>query len=189
MFPLAALGMGMSLLGGIMNIGSSREMAESQMREAMLQRQIQEQNHKSMMLEARRKSLEILRTQQRAQSIALQSATNQGAAFGSGLQGGYGQISGQTATNLAGVNQNLQIGENVYQLNDQISREKIHQAQLGGQMAMNQGIMSLGGSVMNTAGPLGNMMKGWGSTNNSWGNSNPYDWGMSNYMGGMYGGR
>lgn len=183
MFPISAIlgGAGMigSIVGGIGAMSTSAEMSNSAMREAALQQQIQEQNHKSMVLEARRKSTEILRTQQRANAMALQSATNQGAQFGSGLQGGLAQVSGQTATNLAGVNQNMQIGEAIYGLNNKISAEKMLQAQLGGQMSMYQGISSLGGSVMKSSGAIGDMMQGWGSgnSNSSYGwIPRPMDW-------------
>ena len=171
---LGGIGLVGSIVGGIGALGISAEMSNSAMREAMLQKQIQEQNHKSMMLEARRKSTEMIRTQQRANAMALQSATNQGAAAGSGLQGGYGQIAGQTATNLAGVNQNLQIGEAIYGLNNQISNEKMLQASLGGRMNMYSGISSLGGSLMRSSGTIGNILSGWGGT--SGGNSGGYDW-------------
>jgi len=40
---------------------------------------------------------------QRARSLALSTATNQGAQFGTGLQGGYGQISGESGTNMLGI--------------------------------------------------------------------------------------
>ena len=157
---LGGIGLVGSIIGGIGSLGISAEMSNSAMREAMLQKQIQEQNHKSMMLEARRKSTEMIRTQQRANAMALQSATNQGAAAGSGLQGGYGQIAGQTATNLAGVNQNLQIGEAIYGLNNQISNEKMLQASLGGRMNMYSGISSLGGSLMRSSETIGNILSG-----------------------------
>lgn len=170
---LGGIGLVGSIIGGIGSLGISAEMSNSAMREAMLQKQIQEQNHKSMMLEARRKSTEIIRTQQRANAMALHSATNQGAAAGSGLQGGYGQIAGQTATNLAGVNQNLQIGEAIYGLNNQISNEKMLQASLGGRMNMYSGISSLGGSLMRSSGTIGNILSGWGGTS---GGSGGYDW-------------
>jgi len=69
------------------------------------------QRRVAMELDARRRNLEIVRNQQRGRSMALAAATAQGARRGSGLQGGYAQISGQTGVNMLGVNQNLQIGE------------------------------------------------------------------------------
>lgn len=153
---------------------SSSAISAEQMRIAALERQAEEQRHKAMVLQARRQSTEIMRNQQRANAMALNAATNQGAQLGTGLQGGYGQISGQTATNLAGVNQNLEIGNNTFEINKQISNSKMHLAQLGGEDNMWQGIGNLGGSVMKIAGPLGNMTSGWG--NSSAGGGGDYNW-------------
>lgn len=169
MMGIGALG---SIIGGIGGMMSSSAISAEQMRIAALERQAEEQRHKAMVLQARRQSTEIMRNQQRANAMALNAATNQGAQLGTGLQGGYGQISGQTATNLAGVNQNLEIGNNMFEINKQISNSKMQIAQLGGEAAMWQGVSSLGGSVMKMAGPLGNMMQGWGGS----GGGNSYDW-------------
>lgn len=178
-----------SIIGGIGGMMSSSAISEQQMKIAGLEKQAEEQRHKAMVLQARRQATEISRNQQRANAMALQAATSQGASQGSGLQGGYGQIAGQTATNMAGVNQNYQIGENMFGINNQISNAKMQIAQLGGEAAMWQGISSLGGSVMKIAGPLGNMMQGWGGSGAS-SMGNIYDYGMSNYIGGSYvGGR
>ncbi len=175
MFPaLMGLGAVGSIIGGIGGMMSSSAISEQQMKIAGLEKQAEEQRHKAMVLQARRQATEISRNQQRANAMALQAATSQGASQGSGLQGGYGQIAGQTATNMAGVNQNYQIGENMFGINNQISNAKMQIAQLGGEAAMWQGISSLGGSVMKIAGPLGNMMQGWGG--NGGGGGNSYDW-------------
>jgi len=76
----------------------------------------------AMESDARRKQLEFIRQQQRARSLGL---TKQGAQFGSGLQGGYGQISGATGTNLTGLSQNLQIGEGIFDFNAGITNQRI----------------------------------------------------------------
>jgi len=171
MMGIGALG---SIIGGIGGRMSSSAISAEQMRIAALERQAEEQRHKAMVLQARRQSTEIVRNQQRANAMALNAATNQGAQLGTGLQGGYGQISGQTATNLAGVNQNLEIGNNTFEINKQISNSKMHLAQLGGEANMWQGIGNLGGSVMKIAGPLGNMTSGRG--NSGAGGGGDYNW-------------
>lgn len=153
---------------------TSSAISEQQMKIAALEKQAEEQRHKAMVLQARRQATEITRNQQRANSMALQSATNQGAQFGSGLQGGLAQISGQTGANMNGVNQNFQIGEKMFDINGQISNAKMQIAQLGGEAAMWQGVGNLGGSVMKIAGPVSNMLQGWGG--NGGGGGNSYDW-------------
>src|SRR5690349_12770116 len=84
-----------------------------------LEQQTEAQRFAAMELDARRQSLEAIRQGQRARALGLTAATQQGAGFGSGLQGGYGQISGQTNQNLLGVGQNLEIGRNIFGINSQ----------------------------------------------------------------------
>lgn len=106
------------------------------------ERQVEGQRQQAMELDARRRSLEVLRNQQRARAVALTNANAQGAARGSGLQGGYGQIAGQSGVNLLGISQNLQIGQNIFGLNNQITDQKQAYADLqynyGVQQAVNQ---------------------------------------------------
>lgn len=79
----------------------------------------------AMELDARRKGTEVIRNQQRARALALASATAQGAGRGSGLQGGYGQISGQSNVNALGIQQNLDIGRGIFAQNSNISQARI----------------------------------------------------------------
>jgi hypothetical protein len=85
------------------------------------QREIEATKRQAMEVDARRQQLEIIRNQQRGRALGLTTATSQGAGKGSGLQGGYGQISGQTGVNLLGVQQNLQAGRDIFDSNSSIS--------------------------------------------------------------------
>jgi hypothetical protein len=85
------------------------------------QRAIEATKRQAMEVDARRQQLEIVRGQQRARSLGLTNATSQGASKGSGLQGGYGQIAGQTGVNLLGVQQGLESGRNIFNANAAIS--------------------------------------------------------------------
>jgi len=85
------------------------------------QRDIEATKRQAMEVDARRQQLEIIRNQQRGRALGLTTATSQGASKGSGLQGGYGQISGQTGVNLLGVQQNLQAGRAIFDANSNIS--------------------------------------------------------------------
>lgn len=88
------------------------------------------QRRQAMEIDARRNQLEIIRNQQRGRALALTAATAQGASRGSGLQGGYGQISGQTGVNLLGIQQNLQVGRNIFDNNAAISAQRLGMADL-----------------------------------------------------------
>ena len=85
------------------------------------QREIEATKRQAMEVDARRQQLEIIRSQQRGRALGLTTATAQGAGKGSGLQGGYGQVSGQAGVNLLGVQQNLQAGRNIFDSNSSIS--------------------------------------------------------------------
>lgn len=85
------------------------------------------------------------------------AAVNQGAQFGSGIQGGQAQATDQGLFNSAGINQNLEIGRNIFGLNDQISGQKSLMSQSQSAQATDQGIASLGGAVVKNAGMIGNI--------------------------------
>jgi len=91
------------------------------------QQDIQTQQFNAMNLDAQRKQLEVVRQAQRARSLALATATAQGANKGgtSALGGAYGQVAGQTNTNLQGIAQNLQIGKNIFGLNAGITNQRV----------------------------------------------------------------
>lgn len=102
------------------------------------QQEIEAQKAKAMEIDARRQQTEIIRNQQRGRALALTNATAQGAARGSGLQGGYGQIAGVSGFNMLGVQQNLQIGRDIYSENQNISNSRIQQADLEHMYALQQ---------------------------------------------------
>lgn len=98
------------------------------------QQDIEVQKQKAMELDARRQQLEVIRNQQRGRALSLTTGVAQG---GSGFVGGssarggaQGQISGQTGVNLLGIQQNLQIGRDIFGLNEGISNNRIAQADL-----------------------------------------------------------
>lgn len=136
---------------------SGKAQSQAQMNIAGLEMQADKQRRIGMELGARRQSMEVLRNNQRARSLALNNATGQGAQFGSGLQGGYGQISGQSGVNLLGINQNLQLGENMFDINSQISQQKMNYAAVGGSLATSQAIGSFGKSIGGASGAANNL--------------------------------
>lgn len=158
------VGLGMSIFGGASSASDAKHAAEIQSNIAGLEGGLEDQRHTAMELSAKRQSVEILRANQRARATAINNATQQGAQFGSGLQGGLAQVQDQGIFNLAGVNQNLEIGEAMFGINKQITGQKQQLAQVQGQMATDQGIASLGGSLMK-AGPTIGSLGGTAYTN------------------------
>lgn len=137
--------------------------AQSSGQIAQLEKQQNAQREQQMILTAGRQQMQTIRNTQLARSMALNSSTAQGAQFGSGLQGGYGQISGDSNTSLLGVNQNLEIGKNMFGLDALISDQKILQAQYAGQQATYQGQLAAingGKAVSDAVGSFGTSLGG-----------------------------
>lgn len=102
------------------------------------QQNIEAQKRQAMEVDARRQQLEIIRNQQRGRALALTNANAQGARLGSGLQGGYGQIAGQSGVNILGVQQALQTGRNVFDANANITGLNLQMGDLQNQYNIQQ---------------------------------------------------
>lgn len=177
-------GLAFQVFGGAKSMGANAQYNKANQDSIRLQQQVEAQRKQAMELDAHRKELEIVRTQQRARSIALTNSTSQGAAQGSGLQGGYGQIAGQSGFNLEGVQQNLSIGRNIFGLNEQISNNKILMSQYSQNAQTGQGIASFGQSLFGAAQNIGKLASPWdkraptpyaGQQGGIWGDLGPMD--------------
>lgn len=149
------VGLGMQLFGGFGASGDAKKIAELNQQIASDERDVNEQKRFQMELSSRRQQLEIMRNTQRLRAQATAAAVNQGANLGSGLQGGLAQITDQGLFGGVGVNQNLEIGRNIFSLNDSISDKKSQISTLQGEQASNSAMMSLGGALVNNAGTIG----------------------------------
>lgn len=167
---VSALGLGMSIFGGLDQSRIAKEQASVSMDVARQEQGINDQKQQAMELAGRRQQLEIIRNNQRARALAENNATNQGAQFGSGLQGGLAQITDQSTFNLVGVNSALETGRNIAGYNNAISSDKIRLAQLGGDAASAAGFASLGGSIMKAGPVIGALSGGFGSSKSYGGN-------------------
>lgn len=173
-------GLGLSIFGGIQKSQAADATYAAQSQITRLEQQQDAVRRKAMEVSARRQQIEALRNQQRAQSLALNNATSQGAQFGSGLQGGYGQIAGQTNWNLSGIGQNLASGGQMFDLNSQIGDQKLAMARAGSMSATATGMSSLGGSLLGSVQSLGKLTTGSTSTSSSNGDI-PAPFGLGDY--------
>lgn len=146
-FAGAAIGTALSAIGGVKQYQAAQSQFGVQQKIFGLEQQAESQRKQMMELNARRSSMETVRNAQRARSLALSNSTSQGAQFGSGLQGGYGQISGQSGTGLLGISQQRQAGENLFDINAQITQQRQQYSALGSQQATGGAISQLGGTV------------------------------------------
>jgi len=128
----------LNVLGSQQSIAASQGSLEIGRRTVAAQQAIEAQKMNAMELDARRNQLEIIRNQQRSRAIGLATATASGSNKGSGLQGAYGQFSGQTGVNLLGVQQNLEIGRNIFDHNYNISQNNLAMGDLQNMYAVQQ---------------------------------------------------
>jgi hypothetical protein len=176
---IGAVGLGMQIFGGIGASQNAKEAAAINQDVAKQEQSINERKMTQMAIESRRMQLENIRNNQRARALSEATAVNQGAQFGSGLQGGQAQINDQTLFNMQGVNQAIQTGSQIYGLNSIISEDKQKLASVQSDMATNQGIASLGGSVMKAGPIIGQLSQGFGgfSFNSLFGGGSPSGYG------------
>jgi hypothetical protein len=141
------LGLGFDIAGGIMGMNAAKEEANISNEMAGVQLQENATRRASMEMEAQRSSMQQLRQAQQARSYALAGSTKEGSQFGSGLQGAYGSIEGQSNTNLSGISYNLQQGERMFQLSDQMAGLQAAMAQAQGKASSAAGLSAIGGGL------------------------------------------
>lgn len=167
---VSAVGLGMSIFGGLEQSHIAKEQANVSADIATQEQGINAQKQQAMELAGRRQQLEIIRNNQRARALAENNATNQGAQFGSGLQGGLAQVTDQSTFNLVGVNSALETGRSIAGFNNTISKDKIRLAQLGGDASSAAGFASLGGSLLKAGPFVGALSGGFGGKSSGGGN-------------------
>lgn len=159
--PLAiasgVIGLGASIFGGLGQMDAAKQKAAAENQIAQLEMGQDNVRRQAMELSANRQQTEVLRNAQRARSLALNNATSQGAQFGSGLSGGYGQISGGANWNNLGITQNLGFGEKMFDLNSQINQQKMNIGDAASSSATASGYSAIGSTLLNNFNPIKNL--------------------------------
>lgn len=169
---------GLQAYGSYKQTDAAKKLSESQQVVAQQEAKAEEVRMRAMELDARRRTTEMLRQEQRARAMALATSTAQGAGTqSSGLQGGYGQIAGQSGVNMLGVQQNLGFGRELFGINQGISQQRFLQAGYSGQAAMGRGYSALGSSLLGVAPQFSALTQGWGQKQ-----QNPYMQGYGEYI-------
>ena len=150
-------GLGMKLFGAGGQAAESSKIASASGAIASDEEKVNQQREYMMELTARRQSMQNLRDLQQKNALGLAAATNQGAQFGTGLQGAYGQQSGEAGRNALNISQNLGIGRNIFGLDTDISQQKMGIASDLAAMGMFQGAGAIGTGLMQGAGSIGNL--------------------------------
>lgn len=165
------VGIGLSLFGGSKAADDAAKAAQISKNIAGDEQQINAQKQQQMQMEAQRNSLQQYRNAQRLRAQATASAVNQGANFGSGLQGGLAEVTNEADYNVQGIQNNLQFGNTIFGINSDISQQKMQLADVQASSASDTALMSLGGALVSNAGTIGklgsNLAGGFGSAGNS----------------------
>lgn len=159
---IGAVGLGLQVFGGFSAASAAKQAYGIQQNITGLEGQVNDQRRQAMELSARRQQLENFRNTQRVRAMGMNAAVNQGAQFGSGLQGGQAQATDQGNFNALGVSQNLQIGRNMFGLQDQISQQKLALSGVQSSQATDQAWAGLGGALTKNAGTISNISQGVG---------------------------
>ena len=151
---ITGIGAGLDLAsigGGLFGISESSQGAQAkydaQKKIAGLEIQADAQRRQAMEISARRNMLQTVRNAQQAQAQALSNATSQGAQFGSGIAGGKGTVAGEAGSQILGVSQNLQTGENLFDINNQINQQKMAESDAESKISQGQGMSSMFGAL------------------------------------------
>lgn len=138
---IGAVGLGIGAAGTVVQYNAQRTAAAAQQRQERIR-------ERQMELQATRQRRDAIRQSMRARSIALTTASDQGAGSGSGIAGGLGQIAAQGNSNLQGINQGVELGAEMFSTNRQIA---------GAQTlaSFGSGLSSLGGSIYGASDTLG----------------------------------
>lgn len=159
---IGAIGLGLSAVGTFVGMQGAKEQAAQQAKAFELQAEAEKQREKQMRLEATRKRREVVRQAIQARSMAVATTTAQGASGGSALAGAQAGITNREGTNLLAINQNEQIGANLFSINRQIHGAYRSAADAGSQVSLGSGLSSLGGALMKADGMFGRLSGGGG---------------------------
>lgn len=153
-------GAALSLGAGLSGANAAKKKAGAEQAIFQYQFQADQQRRQAMELNAKRTSLQTLRNAQQAKAVGLAAGVNQGAQFGSGVAGAQSAATTAGGLNILGISQNRQIGENLFDINQNIGAARLTASQAESQMAEDQAWSSLGTGIMKMAGPLGRLSSG-----------------------------
>lgn len=146
--------------GAYLQYQGQRSAAKANQQVLQSQKAVEEQRRRAMELDATRRRREVYRNMIQARSQALSNATQKGAGFSSGLQGGYGEIAGRTGVNDLGIMQNAEIGSSIFDANAQGTSAYGALARAQGTIGLGAGISSLGAAITQNLGAINSLSQG-----------------------------
>lgn len=166
MFPLMAIGAGLSIAGAATSFFGSQDANEASKAAIAAQQRMEATRMEAMKFDADQKRRQAIREMIMGRSIAAQRGANQGAnsSGSSALPGAYGQVVGRAGTTISGINTNLAFGQDMFEANQQLLAAKSQMADAQQTMQMGSSLSSLGGSLMGAAGSFDRVFSGFGGT-------------------------
>jgi hypothetical protein len=148
MAAIAAAGVAIGAAGLFGSNKAAKQAAAAQQQMLEMQREQMALQKQQMELDASRRKRDLVRQSIAARSVALTTATAQGAQLGSVLPGAEGGVAGRFGSNLLALTQNLQLGQSMFasKMNESFAASRYASAQ--SQFAMYQGLTSLGGGML-----------------------------------------
>lgn len=151
MDPVTGITLASQLIGmGIQGVGALGA-ANYSSQENDIQKQIlgQEQatnevRRQAMHISAQRQSIETIRRTQKARAMGIAAGVNQGAQFGSGVAGGAAGAAAAGGFGLLGINQNRQLGDQIFDIDSRIGSLKMQLGDVMTDQSNYQGMMGLG---------------------------------------------
>jgi len=158
---MAAAGLLGGLLFGIVGTGlqvfGAAKQQEAQKKALAAQQRAETIREQAMESDAMRRRREAVRQGIIQRAVAQSSATNQGAESGSALGGAYGQVAGNTATAIGGIEASRTAGAALFQTNREVLNYRKDEADAGFISSLGQGFSSLGGAFGKSQGSLGRL--------------------------------
>jgi hypothetical protein len=151
-------GLALSAIGQAQQSKAQGEVYQADINTANLEMQVNAQRQQQMQLNFQRQSIENLRNVQKTQAQGMAAAVAGGAQFGSGAKGGQAQAAAQGAWTMESLSQNLQIGQQMFSLDNQIDQQKIAKAQAESSANKASGIAALGGDITKGAGNIAQLL-------------------------------
>lgn len=156
----ALIGMGVEAYGFLNESKYASQATQIQQNILATDEKINNQREQQMNLDAARKMVDVQQRTQMARSRTLAAAVNQGAQFGSGAAGAAGSEYSQGARNTENINQDLQIGKNIFSLTNQEDALKSQLAGVQSQQNYYGAIAGLGGNLVGGSQSIGKLLGG-----------------------------
>lgn len=157
---VGGVGAGLAFMGMEDTNKAYGALASDSLAQAGLEKQVNALKQQQMHLTTNRQQMENLRNTQRAQAISKAAGVASGASL-SGSSGYAGAVAGEAAAggrNVVNLNQNQQIGDQTFGVENQISDLKAKMAQDQANIAKGAGMSQLGSGLLSGAMNIGMLL-------------------------------